>query len=38
MAEWIVGIVLVLFVSSVLWLIHEFMNAPLCDENGQCFK
>lgn len=38
MGTWIVGILLILLVSGLIWFIHEFANAPLCDENGQCSK
>jgi hypothetical protein len=38
MIDWILGFVLVSFVVGICWLIREFVNAPLCDEQGQCFK
>ena len=38
MTPWIIGTLIVLIVSAICWLIFEFVSAPTCDENGQCFK
>jgi len=34
----VVGAIIFTFVTCIGFLIYCFVTAPLCDENGQCFK